>query len=70
MCKSTVLIFPSFMIIYGQGTGLQRTSFHAQLDADFPNCRFELYPQQQNNLVNVQDITLTTLQINAWSEFT
>jgi len=61
--------FSSFLINYGQSTGLKCVSFYAQLGADLPNCQFELYLQQRNNFVNVQNITLMTLQINARSEF-
>ena len=61
--------FPSFLMIYGPSNGLQCVSFYAQLDADFPSCQYEMYLRQQNNLVNVQNITLMTLQINVWSEF-
>jgi len=69
LCTLHCFSFPSFLIIYGQSIGLQCLRFYAQLDADFPRCQFELHLQQKNNLVNVQDITLMMLQINAWSEF-
>jgi hypothetical protein len=60
--------FSSFLINYGQSTGLQCVSFYAQIGADLPNYKFELYLQQQNNFMNVQNITLndTTDQCKVW----